>query len=176
MLVKQVMHKTPPFCVQFDTAQNAAIIMKRNGVSFVPVVENEPTHSYIGAVSDRDLAVRVLAEGRGPETSIAEIAANRNAFCRPDDPVEKALQTMSRKRMSNLAVLDDERQVVGVVSLDDIVEFAMPEGKKVASAPSGGRAQKPQGPAGSGAGRRGGTAMARRVSGEQSITTRRTGR
>ena len=176
MLVKQVMDKTPAFCVQFDTVENAAIIMKRNGISFVPVVENEPTHAYIGAVSDRDLVVRVLAEGRGPQTSVSEIAANRDAFCRPDDPVEKAIRTMSRKRINNLPVLDDERQVIGVVSLDDIVEYAVPAGKKVASAPSGGRGQNPQGSAGSGLGKRGGTARARRVSIEKPIGTRRTGR
>jgi CBS domain-containing protein len=176
MLVKQVMDKTPPFCVQFDTAKNAAMIMKRNGVTFVPVVENEPTHMYIGAVSDRDLAIRVLAEGRGPDTTVSDIAANRDAFCRPDDPVEKALRTMARKRMNNLAVLDDERQVVGIVSLDDIVECAMPDGAKVASAPSGGRGQKPQGSAGSAVGKRGGTARARRVSMEKPIGKRNRGR
>lgn len=73
MLVKQVMDKTAAVCVPFDTAKSAAAIMKRNDIGFIPVVENEPTHTYIGAVTDRSLCLRVIGEGLDPDrTQLAE--------------------------------------------------------------------------------------------------------
>src|ERR1700687_707430 len=108
MLIKQVMDKTVAVCVPFDTVKAAVTIMKRNNIDFIPVVENEPTHTYMGAVTDRILCLRVIGEGLDPEkTLLSECLSYQNVFCRPDDPIEKALQTMRRKRMDALAVLDD---------------------------------------------------------------------
>lgn len=133
MLIQQVMDKTAAVCVPFDTAKAAATIMKRNNIDFIPVVENEPTHTYMGAVTDRILCLRVIGEGLDPEkTQLSECLRYQNVFCRPDDPIEKALQTMRRKRMDALAVLDDRREVVGVVSLDDLLKRTSAGKKKVA--------------------------------------------
>jgi len=133
MLIKQVMDKTAACCVPYDTAKAAVTIMKRNNIGFIPVAENEPPHTYMGAVTDRSLCLRVIGEGLDPEkTLLSECLNYQNAFCRPDDPIEKALLTMRRKRMNALAVLDANGQVVGVVSLDDLLKRTSSREKKAA--------------------------------------------
>lgn len=121
MLIKDLMDKTAAVCVPFDTAQSAATIMKRNEISFIPVVENEPTHMYVGAVTDRLLCLRIVAEGLdSAKIQLAECISYQKVFCRPDDPIEKPIQTMKRRRLNALAVVDRGRNVVGVVLLDQL--------------------------------------------------------
>jgi CBS domain-containing protein len=150
MLIQQVMDKIAAVCVPFDTAKAAATIMKRNNIDFIPVVENEPTHTYMGAVTDRILCLRVIGEGLDPEkTLLSECLSYQNVFCSPNDPIEKALQTMRRKRMDALAVLDDRREVVGVVSLDDLLKRTSAGKKKIADPATAGDKQRTSGsPAG----------------------------
>lgn len=142
MLIKQVMDKTAAVCVPFDTVKAAVTIMKRNNIDFIPVAENEPTHTYIGAVTDRILCLRVIGEGLDPEkTPLSECLSYQNVFCRPDDPIEKALQTLQRKRMDALAVLDDRREVVGVVSLNDLLQRTSTGQRRVVNSPAATRKQ-----------------------------------
>ncbi len=125
MLVKDAMDKTVAVCVPFDSAKNAATIMRRNDIAFIPVIENEPTHVYMGAVTDRSLCLRVIGNGLDPDkTQLSECLGYQTAFCRPEDPIERAVQTMRRKRLKALAVLNADREVVGVVSLDDLLKKA----------------------------------------------------
>ena len=143
MLIKQVMDQTVAVCVPFDTVKAAVSIMKRNNIDFIPVVENEPTYTDMGAVTDRSLCLRVIGEGLDPErTQVSECLEYQNAFCRPEDPIEKALQTMRRKRMDALAVLDDRREVVGVVSLDDLLRRTSAGQRRVADSPAISRKQR----------------------------------
>ena len=121
MLIKDLMDKTAAVCVPFDTAQSAAAIMKRNDVGFIPVVENEPTHMYVGAITDRLLCLRIVSEGLdSAKIQLAECVSYEKVFCRPDDPIEKAIQIMKRKRLNALAVVDRGRNVLGVVLLDQL--------------------------------------------------------
>ncbi len=119
MLVKQVMDKTPAFCNQFDNMKDAAIAMKRHRIAFIPVTENEPPHAYAGAVTHREL-VHAIADGVSPDTQLSELLAHRDTFARADDATEKALQVMQRNGLTDLAVLDEERALVGVVSMAKI--------------------------------------------------------
>jgi CBS domain-containing protein len=142
MLIKQVMDKTAAVCVPFDTVKAAVTIMKRNNIDFIPVVENELTHMYMGAVTDRILCLRVIGEGLDPEKAqLSACLSYQSIFCSPEDPIEKARQTMRRKRMDAMAVLDDRREVVGVVSLDDLLRRTS-AGQRVADSPAISRKQR----------------------------------
>ncbi len=121
MLVKQLMDKDPAFCNQFDNMKDAALAMKRHRIAFIPVTENEPPHAYTGAVTHREL-VHAIADGISPDTQLSELIAHRITFVRSDDPVEKATQIMQRKGLSDLAVLDEERALVGVISMATIAK------------------------------------------------------
>ena len=137
MLVKQLMDKDPAFCNQFDNMKDAAVAMKRHRIGFIPVTENEPPHAYTGAVTHREL-VHAIADGINPDTQLSELVTHRNTFVRPDDPIEKAVQVMQRKGLSDLAVLDDERALIGVISMVKIARrqaasTATPAARKAAS-------------------------------------------
>ncbi len=71
----------PPFCVPFDTAQGAASIMKHYDVHFIPIVENEPNHMLVGVVTDRDLCLRVVAEGKNTAKFDSRIARPLTLSC-----------------------------------------------------------------------------------------------
>jgi CBS domain-containing protein len=135
ILVKEVIDTQAPFCNQFDTAKSAVAIMRRSGVAFLPVVENEPPHAYVGAVTDRDL-LHELANGLSPETGLSEVVGYRNATCADDDPLDKAMQIMRREKVGDLAVLNDEGHYLGIVTLDDIARRLMPPAKNSAPAVS----------------------------------------
>jgi CBS domain-containing protein len=138
MLVKQLMDKDPAFCNQFDNMKDAAVAMKRHRIGFIPVTENEPPHAYSGAVTHREL-VHAIADGISPGTQLSELVKHRNTFVRPDDSIEKASEVMQRKGLSDLAVLDEERALVGVVSMTKI---ARRQGAAAASPSARGAASK----------------------------------
>ena len=123
MLIKDVMDKAAAVCVPFDTAQSAATIMKRNDIGFIPVVENEPTHMYVGAITDRLLCLRIVGEGLDSAKNPAFGGMRqlpKNLFAAPMIRLRKLSKTMKRKRLDALAVVDRCRNVVGVVLLDSI--------------------------------------------------------
>ena len=120
MLVDSIMDTTPALCVPFDTADAVASVMKRNDIEFMPVVENEPTHMFVGVITDRDLCLRVVAERRNPDrTRVGEIMTSPGVSCRRDDDLEKAVRLMRRRGVHHLPVLDNQDCVVGVVSMAD---------------------------------------------------------
>ena len=142
MLVKQLMDKNPAFCNQFDNIKDAAIAMKRHRIAFIPVTENEPPHAYTGAVTHREL-VHAIADGISPDTQLSELVTHRNTFVRADDLIEKAAQVMQRKGLSDLAVLDDERALIGVISMAKIARRqGAATGKRSSSPPARSAASK----------------------------------
>lgn len=120
MLVSSIMDTTPACCVPFDTADAVASVMKRNDIEFMPVIENEPTHMFVGVITDRDLCLRVLADRKNPEhTQIGDVMTVPGVSCRRDDDLEKAVRLMRRRGVHHLPVLDDQDCVVGVISMTD---------------------------------------------------------
>jgi CBS domain-containing protein len=123
MRVRDLMKKEPPYCVPFDTAQAAASIMKRYDVHFIPIIENEPTHMLVGVVTDRDLCLRVVAEGKDPgEVQLADCMTTNPVVCNPEDGIEQAIQRMASARLHQLPVVDVNGTVQGVISLHDALQ------------------------------------------------------
>lgn len=104
MRVSDLMKKEPPFCVPFDTAQRAASAMKHYDVHFISIVENEPTHMLVGVVTDRDLCLRVVAEGKDPnEVKLADCMSNDPVLCHPQDDISKAIPTDGVRATASVA-------------------------------------------------------------------------
>jgi CBS domain-containing protein len=123
MRVGDLMKKEPPFCVPFDTARGAASIMKHHDVSFIPIIENEPTHMLVGVVTDRDLCLRVVAEGKDPnEVQLADCMTNAPVVCHPQDDIGETIQLMVSARLHQLPVVDENGSVQGVISLHDALQ------------------------------------------------------
>lgn len=101
-----------------DTSLRAAARLMRDcDCGYLPVGEDDRLK---GAVTDRDIIVRGLAEGLKPEDTVADVMTDRIVYCYENDDVEEAAQHMKDEQIRRLAVLNAEKRIVGVVSLGDI--------------------------------------------------------
>src|SRR5690606_6330023 len=83
----------------------------------------DETGTAVGTITDRDLAIRVLAEGRAPETTTAADVMTRDIVsCAPEDDLLVAEMLMSKHKVSRILCVDGARHPVGVISLSDVAE------------------------------------------------------
>jgi CBS domain-containing protein len=99
-----------------DTIEEAAQEMRDGDFGLVPVVEDE---ELVGVVTDRDIAIRAVAEGKDPSTPVSEIMSEGVVWVNEDDSVEDAARIMSEHQIRRLPVVDSEQHIVGIVSLGD---------------------------------------------------------
>lgn len=99
-----------------DTLESAAAIMAEEDIGFLPVEEND---RLVGMLTDRDIAVRATACGRGPSTPVAEIMSKEVKYCFEDEELDDATQNMGELQIRRLPVLNREKRLVGVLSLAD---------------------------------------------------------
>jgi CBS domain-containing protein len=125
MKIKHVMTKDPTCCVPSDTAQRAARIMRDEDTGVVPIIENEQSRKVVGIVTDRDLCMNIVAEGRDPRTTqVHESMTTTVVGCSPQDSVDKATELMRENQIRRIPVIDDQHQLVGIVAMADIVSRA----------------------------------------------------
>jgi CBS domain-containing protein len=120
MRVAQIMTPDPACCTPESTAQDAATLMKENDCGSIPVVENRDKRRLVGTVTDRDLAVRGLANGRGPDTSVRELMTYDPITSSPDDEVEIVREVMVSQQVRRVPVVDANRALVGIVAQADL--------------------------------------------------------
>jgi CBS domain-containing protein len=119
--IRDLMTENPSSCERGTPVAEAAKVMARENVGSVPVVEGG---RLLGVVTDRDLVVRLLAEGRDPQsTTVGEIASTEPVTLSPDDELDKALQLLARHQVRRLPVVEGER-LVGIVAQADIARHA----------------------------------------------------
>ena len=121
MNVREVMTSNPRCVSPNDSIQVAARIMKEEDTGVVPIVDNGRP---VGIVTDRDIVLRAVAEGK-VDRPVREIATSDLVCVRPDDSTREATKIMSQRQIRRLPVVDGDR-LVGIVSLGDI---AVKEGK-----------------------------------------------
>jgi len=120
-LIKDVMTESPRTCEPHATVLEAARIMREEDVGPIPVVDHGRP---VGVITDRDIVLRVVAEGRDPAmTTVGDIATNDLISVRPEQPLDEALRLMARHRVRRLPVVEDER-LVGIVAQADVARFA----------------------------------------------------
>ena len=99
----------------------AAKMMRDEDVGFAPIVEGD---RLVGTLTDRDIAVRVVAEGRDPdETSVREVATDNLITVEPEADLDEAMKLMARHQVRRLAVVHEGR-LVGVVAQADVARDA----------------------------------------------------
>jgi CBS domain-containing protein len=100
------------------TLMQAAEKMKSLNVGAIPVCEND---RLIGMITDRDITVRAVAEGRDPRQTTVRDAMTRDVcFCYADDSLESAAKLMEEKQIRRLPVFDRSGRAIGIVSLGDL--------------------------------------------------------
>jgi CBS domain-containing protein len=100
-----------------QTAQDAAKFMLRAEAGSIPVCDGD---KVIGMITDRDIAVRGVAEGRGPDTPVRDLMTDGIVCAREDDDVQDVASKMSEAQVRRLPVLDAQDRLCGIVSLGDL--------------------------------------------------------
>ena len=94
----------------------AAIQMRDGDFGMLPVGEDD---RMIGTISDRDIAIRAIAEGKGSQTKVRDVMSDGIAWAYEDDSVDKAVKIMSERQVRRLPVVDRDKRLVGIVALGD---------------------------------------------------------
>jgi CBS domain-containing protein len=118
MLVSEVMTRGVVCVSPETTLQEAARKMKSLDVGPLPVCDDD---RLAGMITDRDIAVRAVAEGRDPNaTRVGEVMTPEVVYCFEDEELEEAVRLMQEKQVRRLVVLDRDRRLCGIVSLGDV--------------------------------------------------------
>lgn len=117
MKIRDVMSKDVQVARPEDTLQNVAGRMAAGDFGFIPVAEGD---RLIGALTDRDIVVRGVASGAGPEARVLDVLSRDALVVRADDELKTALDLMSSRQIRRLPVVDKDGRLVGVVSLGDL--------------------------------------------------------
>jgi CBS domain-containing protein len=118
-LVRDAMTVNPRTVNLNDSVVDAAHIMEEENVGSVPVVDTD--NILVGMITDRDIALRVVAAGRDPRSTAAgEVASKQVSPAYPDDSLDDALEQMAYRQVRRLPVIEDDR-VVGILAQADVV-------------------------------------------------------
>ncbi|MFT4073899.1 MAG: CBS domain-containing protein [Asticcacaulis sp.] len=99
------------------TVRDAAQMMRDGDYGYLPIGDHVKLK---GAVTDRDLVVRALAAGMGPDTPLSEVMSETIIYCFEEDDLREAGDLMKREQIRRLAVLNDHKRMVGIITLGDI--------------------------------------------------------
>lgn len=117
MLVSHAMTRNVKLVSPNETIGEAARVMGAIDVGALPVSEND---GLVGMVTDRDMVIRGLAMGRGPETPIREVMSEEVLYCFEDQDLREVADNMSDMQVRRLPVLDRDKRLVGILSLADV--------------------------------------------------------
>ena len=121
MKCKELMTKNPVCCLPNDIVVKAAQLMKRGDVGSIPIIDTEQTKKLVGMLTDRDLALRIVAEGRDPQTTkVEEVMTRKVVTCLPDDDLQKVLDLMAEHQLRRIPVLDSSNGIVGIIAQADM--------------------------------------------------------
>lgn len=121
MKVSNVMTRNVQTVRPDSTAQEAASFMLREDSGSMPVGDGD---RLVGMVTDRDIAVRGVAKGYGPDTPVRELMTDEVICAREDDDIEDFVSKMSRAQVRRMPVIDDSERLCGIVSLGDLAREA----------------------------------------------------
>jgi CBS domain-containing protein len=142
MKVRDAMTAEVQLCTPDDTLRDAAEAMAALNCGLLPVTDNE---RLVGMISDRDIAIRGVAMGRGPDARIADVMTADVKYCFEDQDIEEVTANMGDIQVRRLPVLNRMKQLVGIIALGDIARACVGDGTAAAlsqiSRPGGRHAQ-----------------------------------
>jgi CBS domain-containing protein len=119
----QLMSKDPVFCTPGDPVDVVAQLMLTEDIGSLPVIAGRQTVKLIGIITDRDLALKVVAEGRDPRSvTVDEVMTRQPVTCNANDEIRRALEIMAEHQVRRIPVLDEDGLLVGIIAQADIAE------------------------------------------------------
>jgi CBS domain-containing protein len=123
--IRDLMTENPSSLESSSNVMEAARLMRDVDAGIIPVVEGD---KLVGTVTDRDIALRVVAEGKSPEsTTVGEIASRELVTIDPQQGLDEALRLMARHQVRRLPVVEEDGKLVGIVAQADVALHASDE-------------------------------------------------
>jgi len=119
MKIRDVMTRTAELTTPNDTLRHAAQMMKECDCGVLPVGEGD---RLVGMLTDRDIALRGLAEGKGPDAKVREAMTQEVMYCFDDEEIQHVCQNMAEIQVRRLPVVNRDKQLLGIVSLSDLAK------------------------------------------------------
>ena len=120
--IRELMTSNPETVETSATVLDAARIMRDHDVGIVPIVDGD---RLVGTVTDRDIAIRVVAEGKDPQSTTVETVASRELVTiDPQQDLDEALRLMAQNQVRRLPVVQEDGRLVGVVAQADVAKYA----------------------------------------------------
>ena len=107
-----------------QTIREAARAMAELDTGVMPVGEND---RLVGMITDRDIAIRGVAEGKGPDAPVREVMTPDVTYCFDDEDIRDVARTMAENQVRRLPVLNRDKRLVGIISLGDVAVMESPD-------------------------------------------------
>jgi CBS domain-containing protein len=117
MRVSEAMTREVRVANPTQTIRDAARIMAEIDAGAVPVGEND---RLVGIITDRDIAIRAVAEGKGPDTPVRDVMSKDIKYCYDDEDLEHVAENMGELQVRRLPVVNRDKRLVGIVALGDV--------------------------------------------------------
>jgi len=121
MRIQDIMTRNPACVTPNATVREAAQVMLREEVGIVPVVRGDGDNSLVGVVTDRDIAIRCVAEGKDGSCRVSDVMSGDVATCRQGDDVDSLMSAMRTEKVRRIPIVDERGGLVGIVSQADVV-------------------------------------------------------
>jgi len=116
-----VMTENVVYSMPGDTVSAVAQLMKQEDIGPVLIVDKDDSKTLVGIVTDRDLVLKVIAEGLDPQTTrVEEVMSKKLVTCRADDDVDIAMKSMAQFQLRRIPVVEDNMTLVGIISQADV--------------------------------------------------------
>jgi CBS domain-containing protein len=121
--VADIMTPNPTCCTPRSSMLEAARIMRDHDCGIVPIVEDETTMRLVGVITDRDIVVRLIAEGRNPlESSVSDCITRGVHTLHPNDSLRDCRQLMEGQHVRRIPIVDGSDRLIGIVAMADLAE------------------------------------------------------
>jgi CBS domain-containing protein len=124
MKIANIMSHDVHFIGPDTTLRDAARKMKEIDSGALPVAEHD---KLIGMLTDRDIAIRGIAAGKGPDAKVRDVMSHELKYCYEDENVQHVAENMGELQIRRLPVMSREKRLIGFVSLSDISRGSLPQ-------------------------------------------------
>lgn len=121
MKIKEVMSTKLICCTPTDSCRHAAEMMRENQIGALPVVQSIDNRRLAGIVTDRDLSMKLIAEGLPATTPVSVAMSNKPVTCTEDDSLQECESRMQKHRVRRIPIVDQQGLCVGMIAQADIV-------------------------------------------------------
>jgi CBS domain-containing protein len=127
MKAREIMTRDPQVVTPNDPVSRAAQIMRDSDIGLVPVVDDVDSRRLRGVITDRDIAIRHVAERHGDDCRVGSHMSEGLSRANPDDEMDEVLHTMQRQQLRRIPVVEEGDRLIGIIAQADVARRLGPD-------------------------------------------------